>query len=79
MRLMVQDLAAAGGLRPGLPVEMAADVLWATNSPEFYSLLVRGRGWSAGVFETWLADAWIDLLLPPLPVWNEGSGFGRDE
>lgn len=79
MRLMVQELAGAGGLRPGLSLDMAADILWATNSPEFYLLLVRERGWSTDVFERWLADAWIDLLLPPPAGGNDGSGSGRNE
>lgn len=68
MRLMVEDLAIAGGLRPGLSVDMAADILWATNSPEFFLLLVGGRGWDPQAFEHWLAEAWIDLLLPPSSV-----------
>lgn len=63
MRLMVEDLAAAGGLRPGLSVQMAADVVWATNSSEFFLLLVRERGWHPSAFQRWLAEAWIDLLL----------------
>jgi AcrR family transcriptional regulator len=66
MRLMVEDLAISGGLRPGLSTDMAADILWATNSPEFFLLLVRDRSWPARTFEHWLADAWIDLLLPAL-------------
>jgi AcrR family transcriptional regulator len=65
MRLLVEDLAAAGGLKPGLSVEMAADVVWATNSAEFYLLLVRERGWDAAAFAQLLGDAWIALLLPP--------------
>jgi hypothetical protein len=48
MRLFVEHLAAAGCLRPGLSI-LAADVVWATNSPEFYSLLVRGRGWNGDI------------------------------
>jgi AcrR family transcriptional regulator len=65
MRLMAEHLAA-GGLRPGLSIEMATDVLWATNSAEFFLLLVRGRGWDPDLFQHWLAEAWIELLLPPV-------------
>jgi AcrR family transcriptional regulator len=64
MRLMAQHLADEAGLRPGLSVDMAADVLWAMNSPEFYGLLVGERGWGPATFEHWLADTWIRLLLP---------------
>ncbi|HLZ25669.1 MAG TPA: helix-turn-helix domain-containing protein [Ktedonobacterales bacterium] len=63
MRLFVKHLAAVGALRTGLSIDLAADVLWATNSPEFYGLLARGRGWSGNKLERWLADAWQRLLL----------------
>jgi len=43
--------------------DVARDVVWAMNSPEFYRLLVVGRGWSGEMFESWLADAWQRLLL----------------
>jgi hypothetical protein len=39
------------------------DVVWAMNSPEFYRLLVVGRGWTGEMFESWIADAWQRLLL----------------
>jgi AcrR family transcriptional regulator len=69
MRLLAADLAAVPGLRPGLSLEEVADVIWATNSPEFYLLLVRERGWAPDRFERWLADTWRRLLLdePPPP------------
>lgn len=63
MRSVIEDLVAAGPLRQGISREIATDVLWAMNSPEFYSLLVAGRGWSSERFETWLADAWQRLFL----------------
>ena len=43
--------------------DVARDVVWAMNSPEFYRLLVVGRGWSGEMFESQLADAWQRLLL----------------
>ena len=64
MRVFVdQALEATGMLRPGLSAEKAADVVWATNSPEFFLLLVRNRGWDPEFFEWWLADTWTRLLL----------------
>jgi AcrR family transcriptional regulator len=63
MRLFAAELAATGGLRPGLSVEEAADVLWSTNSPELYLLLVGQRGWDPDRYQQWLADAWQRLLL----------------
>lgn len=63
MRLFAADLAATGQLRREISVDSAADVIWAMNAPEFYLLLVGDRGWSPATFETWLASAWIRLLL----------------
>jgi AcrR family transcriptional regulator len=63
MRLLSKDLEATGGLRPGLSIEKAADIIWSMNSPEFYLLLVEQRGWAARDFEEWLGDSWIRLLL----------------
>ena len=64
MRKLTRDLKAAGGLRPGLSIDEAADVIWATNSAELYVLLTVERGWSPHRYERWLADAWCRLLLP---------------
>ncbi len=64
MRRFVADVATAGELRPGVTVEEAADLVWATNAPEFYLLLVEERGWSLERFEHWLSDVWTRLLLP---------------
>jgi AcrR family transcriptional regulator len=64
MRQFVADVAAAGGLRPGLSIDEAADVVWATNSPELFVMLTDERGWPADRYEQWLADAWARLLLP---------------
>ena len=61
MRLFAADLAAAAPLRvdPG----DAADIIWATNAPELYQLLVGQRGWSPERYEHFLADTWRRLLL----------------
>jgi AcrR family transcriptional regulator len=61
MRLFAADLAAAAPLRvdPG----DAADIIWATNAPELYQLLVIQRGWSPERYEHFLADTWRRLLL----------------
>ena len=64
MRKLVQDLEAAGGLRSGLSIDEAADVIWATNSSELYVLLTVERGWPPDRYERWLGDTWCRLLLP---------------
>ena len=63
MRLVIEHLGEAGRLRPTISKDIARDVLWAMNSPEFYRLLVVGRRWTGEEFENWLADAWQRLLL----------------
>jgi AcrR family transcriptional regulator len=65
MRLLADDLASTGRLRPELSTSAVADIIWSMNSPELYLLLVEQRGWSIGEFEQWLADAWRRLLLAP--------------
>ncbi len=64
MRRFVTDVAAAGGLRAGVTVDDAADLVWATNAPEFYLLLIEERGWDPERFEHWLTELWSRALLP---------------
>jgi AcrR family transcriptional regulator len=63
MKMFATDLAASGALREGVGIDEVADVIWATNAPEFYLLLVHERGWAPERFENWLSDAWSRLLL----------------
>lgn len=63
MRKLVSELRDAGGLRPGLSIDQAADIVWAMNSSEFFVLLVVERGWPAERYARWLADSWCRLLL----------------
>jgi AcrR family transcriptional regulator len=64
MRKLALDLRRAGGLREGVTLGEAADVLWTTNSSEFYVMLTAERGWSPIRYERWLAATWQRLLLP---------------
>ncbi len=64
MRKLVRDLDSVGGLRAGLGIDEAADIIWATNSSELYVLLTVERGWTPDRYERWLADTWCRLLLP---------------
>ena len=61
MRRFVADLATVATLRVDL--DEAADIVWATNAPELYQLLVGQRGWTPERYEHFLADAWRRLLL----------------
>jgi AcrR family transcriptional regulator len=61
MRLFVADLAEVAPLR--VDPDEAADIVWATNAPELYQLLVSQQGWSPERYEHFLVDAWHRLLL----------------
>ncbi|MEO8265620.1 MAG: TetR/AcrR family transcriptional regulator [Ilumatobacteraceae bacterium] len=63
MRKLARELRDTGGLRPGLSIDQAADIVWATNSSELFVLLTIDRGWSVKRYERWLADSWCRLLL----------------
>jgi AcrR family transcriptional regulator len=64
MRHLVDDLATAGPLRPDLTREEAADLIWSTNSSEYYAALVHDRHWTAERFAALLHQTWCRLLLP---------------
>ncbi len=56
-------LHAAGHLRSGITVAVAADVMWTYSSPELYELLVLRRGMSRKRYGQFVADAMISALL----------------
>jgi AcrR family transcriptional regulator len=61
MRLFIANLASVHPLR--LDADEAADIVWATNAPEFYQLLVGQRGWTPQRYEHFLTGTWRRLLL----------------
>jgi AcrR family transcriptional regulator len=63
MRRLADDLLSTGQIRSGLTLEQVADLVWVTNSPDVYQLLVQDRGWTSEHYQAWLADAWRRLLL----------------
>ena len=48
-----QALVGKPGVRPGVSVAMAADLLFALLSPQLYLLFVQDRGWSPDAWEEW--------------------------
>jgi len=63
MRDLVADLRVTGELRADLTDDEMADIVWSMNGPEYWALLVHGRGWTTRRFGTWLADAWTRSLV----------------
>lgn len=66
-RAIVESLQARGGLRDGLDVARASDILWTLNHPDVWLLLVRERGWTTEQWEQWFADTSCAQLLEPPP------------
>lgn len=59
--------AKPGGLRPGLTVAKATDILLVLFSAELYQSVRTGRGWSAKRTEAFLHQLLTAQLLPPDP------------
>jgi AcrR family transcriptional regulator len=57
-----EALAGKPDARPGLSVEMAADLLFGLLSPELYLIFVRDRGWSPDAWEEWARTALTSQL-----------------
>jgi len=69
--------AIAVPLRPGITVNDGVDVYLALVLPEVYRTLVLERGWHTDRYETWLADALIQQLLPaPAPQTKSARAGG---
>jgi hypothetical protein len=64
MRMLAQQLADRGALKPGLTPAEVADVLWLLNDPGVYYRLVVERHWDPDRYQDWLADSLINLLIP---------------
>jgi len=62
MRLFAADLRGTGELRSDLTDDQVADLIWSTNAPEYYELLVS-RGLDAEQIERLLTDLWTRVLL----------------
>src|SRR6266568_1179650 len=52
------------GLRPGLEVQQAADILMVLSSPHVHHLLRHDRDWTVDRYRDWLLDTLSGALLP---------------
>lgn len=62
-RSIVKALDKKRGLRPGLDVARATDILWTLNHPDLWQLLVGQRGWTPDQYEQWFGDTACSQLL----------------
>ncbi len=56
------DLRQTGELRDDLSDQQVADLVWSTNGPEWFSLLVA-RGYYTEEYAVCLTDLWSRTLL----------------
>jgi len=66
-RLWANALSSKGGLRDGVDLDAAVDLLWLYMAPDHYHRLVHERGWSTERFQQWLVGTLSDQLLPERP------------
>jgi AcrR family transcriptional regulator len=64
MLRLAADLRTSGDVRTDLSDREVADIIWTTNSSEYW-LLLQSRGWSAKRYSALLEDLWCRLLLEP--------------
>lgn len=64
-RTIAELVANRFGLRPGLDVAAATDVVWALTAPDITDRLVHRRGWGWDRYEAWLATTLADALVGP--------------
>jgi AcrR family transcriptional regulator len=62
-RVVVESIHRCDGLRRGLGVARATDILWTLNHPDTWLLLAGQCGWSPQAYETWLAQTSCAQLL----------------
>jgi len=78
MRRAVAALQARGGLRPGLSVREAVDILYTLTGTDVYRVLVRECGWSPARYERWLFRLGCRELLSDLPDATSAGDCGTD-
>ncbi|HWG11654.1 MAG TPA: helix-turn-helix domain-containing protein [Streptosporangiaceae bacterium] len=62
-RVLAQMLADRRALQPGVPVDEAADIIFALVSIELYLLLTVNRGWAPARWERWTTAMLTSALL----------------
>ena len=64
MTIFVRQVASHGGLREGMDVPAAAELVWTITSPEVFLLLTRDRNYTKERYSAWLETTLTRLLLP---------------
>lgn len=61
---IVERLVALGGLRPGLSVTKAQDLVWTLTDVRLWRLLVERCGWLPEEYADYLAEGMANAVLP---------------
>jgi hypothetical protein len=72
----IDALRRKGPLRAGLDRDSAIDIVWLFTGPEAFQRLVRARRWSLPRYQEWLAQTFLDQLLPPPATGSPTTGAG---
>jgi TetR/AcrR family transcriptional regulator of autoinduction and epiphytic fitness len=64
MTTFVTHLASNGGLREGMDIPLAAEMVWTITSPEVFLLLTRDQNYAKRQYTDWLEATLTRLLLP---------------
>lgn len=64
-RQVIEVIRSTGGLRPGLDVDRATDIMITVFGDSTFQLLTAERGWSTARTLDWMDDALRRLLLDP--------------
>jgi AcrR family transcriptional regulator len=62
MLRLAADLRVTGELRDDLTDQDVADIVWSTNAPEYFNLLLQ-RGWTPERYVWLLTEMWSRMLL----------------
>jgi AcrR family transcriptional regulator len=62
-RAIVERIHKRRGLRRGIDIVTATDILWTLNHPDVWLLLVGRRGWTPEHWEQWFGDTACAQLL----------------
>ena len=65
IRTLTEAFAAKPGFDPAVPVERAADLLYALGTEDSYLLFVVDRGWTADAWEQWVFTTLAEQVLVP--------------
>jgi AcrR family transcriptional regulator len=68
LRVLAEAFVAKPGFARDVPVERAADLLYALGTEDSYLLFVLDRGWTADAWQQWVVETLTAQLLVPAPA-----------